>query len=367
MRGLYIHIPFCTSKCSYCDFYSLAGKTQVLSVYLDSVLLEAGKYRRMSFQTLYIGGGTPSLVGAYGLAKLINGLSGIFDLRNLKEASIEVNPESAGIDLMRSALSLGINRISIGVQSLNDVELNKSGRIHNARQALRAIDNCRICGFKNISADIIIGLPGQNWASMKRTLDQLIPAGLTHLSVYCLSIEENTPFAVNPPADLITDDQQADLFEATVDYLRQHGFLHYEISNFALPGYECLHNLNYWRGGEYVGLGPSAASHLGGRRFANLPSLDAYIADPSGIEIPGEVLKPERKAGEEAMLRLRLLEEGLNLQNMEKQYPNGEINGVKVRLDEMTASNMLVRSGCKYKLPAAKILTSNQVFVKIID
>ena len=367
MAGLYIHIPFCVRKCHYCDFYSVPGKTALLDSYLDAVFLEAGKYREMEFETLYIGGGTPSILGPKRLEALIKGLSLHLDLGHLQEASIEVNPESASADFLSMAFSLGISRISIGVQSLNDNELKKAGRIHDAHTAIDAIDTAARCGFENISADVIIGLPGQTAESLLTTLTQLETRKLTHLSTYCLSIEENTPFAVNPPVDLVEDDGQAILFEEAVQYLRQHRFNHYEISNFSLPGKECLHNLNYWHGGEYVGLGSSAASHINGRRMKNSADLERYIKSPLTIEVEEEELGPAAKMAEEAMLRLRLLEEGLELKVLESRYACVNVKELKSRLDKMTGERMLVKSGDNYRLPSEGVLTSNQVFVNVLN
>jgi oxygen-independent coproporphyrinogen III oxidase len=367
MAGLYVHIPFCVRKCHYCDFYSVPGKTWLLDGYLDALLVEAGKHRKMEVETLYIGGGTPSILGPKRLETLIKGLSQCLDLGHLREASIEVNPESADADFLSMALSLGINRLSIGVQSLNDSELKKAGRIHNACMAIDAIDTAARCGFINISADIIIGLPGQTPDSLAATLTQLEARRLTHLSAYCLSVEENTPFAISPPQDLVENDNQAVLFEEVVRYLRGHGFKHYEISNFSLPGKECLHNLNYWRGGEYVGLGPAAASHINGRRLKNASCLERYLENPLTIDVEEEELGPAAKMAEEAMLRLRLLEEGLDLKKLERRYACVDVGGLKSRLDGMIGERMLVKAGDKYMLSSDGVLTSNQVFVNVLN
>jgi oxygen-independent coproporphyrinogen III oxidase len=367
MLGLYVHIPFCARKCRYCDFYSVPGKAALLDRYLDSLFLEAEKYSGAEFDTLYIGGGTPSILGPARLAALMKGLSKRLGLRHLVEASIEVNPESSSREFLTMALLLGINRVSIGVQSLNDEELRKAGRLHNARAALEAIDNAARCGFENISADIIVGLPGQTAATLTSTLDQLSGGGLTHLSAYCLSIEKNTPFAVDPPPDLVDDDNQATLFEMLVLYLKQQRFKHYEISNFCLPGRECLHNLNYWRGGEYVGLGPAAASNLNGRRLKNEASLERYVMDPLLIEIESEELAPGDRMSEEAMLRLRLLGEGLDFGWLQGRYPGVDAAELKARLDKMAGEGMLVKNADTYFLPAGGVLTSNQVFMDVVS
>ena len=200
----------------------------------------------------------------------------------LIESTIELNPESATPEFLQTVKNLGFTRLSFGVQSLNDNELKSVGRIHTAKQAVAAIKLAQNLKFPAISADLIIGLPGQTDKSLRKSLDTLISLGIQHLSVYCLSLEAGTPLANNPHPDLPSDDMQAQLFEETRSFLQSRGFAHYEISNFALPGYECLHNLNYWRGGEYLGLGPAAASHLHGKRFKNRPNLDAYLQNPTG-------------------------------------------------------------------------------------
>ena len=236
MRGLYIHIPFCISKCHYCDFYSLTTVPELMDSYIDALLVEADSYRGLSFATLYIGGGTPSLLGSARLEKLVNGLSRRFDLEDLQEATIEVNPESAGRDFLQTAYSFGVRRLSIGAQSLNAEELKKAGRAHDRRQVLETIDIASHSGFQNISADVMIGLPGQTTQSLANTLNILIGAGIDHISAYCLSVEEGTAFYRFPPPDLPGEDDQAGLFESAVDILGAHGFAHYEISNFTLPG-----------------------------------------------------------------------------------------------------------------------------------
>ena len=388
MLGLYVHIPFCVRKCGYCDFYSEAGRLHLMDAYLQALLTEAGQYRgpgfdthviarppqwprqsvrRPGFDTLYIGGGTPSLLGAPGLEQMMSGLSACLDLSNLGEATIEANPDTAGSGFLGAALACGINRLSIGVQSLNDDELTKSGRLHNAVQALAAIARARECGFEDISADIIVGLPGQTPRSLENTLGRLVNSGVTHISAYCLSVEPGTKFDKHPPPDLPDDDAQAGLFEFAARYLKDNGFVHYEISNFARPGRECRHNLNYWRGGEYLGLGAGAASHLEGRRFKNSADLDGYIKAPLASQCEAEELGPEAKSAEEAMLRLRLLEEGLDVGSLAARY--GEINtvGLHRRLDKLADDNMLAREGTHYRLPPAMVMTSNRVFIEIID
>ncbi len=367
MRGLYVHVPFCVRKCAYCDFYSLAGHTELIEPYVDAVLKESRQYAGLSFQTLYFGGGTPSLLGAEGLDRFLDGLRRSFDLSGLVEATIEVNPDSANIELFEIALRKGINRVSIGVQSLADDELRSVGRIHTAIQAMNAIELAKATGFSNISADVIVGLPCQTWQTLRHTLITLLGAGIQHLSLYCLSLEPDTPLALAPPEDLPSDDTQAELFEsARGGFLEKHGFVHYEISNFALPGYECQHNLNYWRGGEYLGLGPAAASHLNGKRFRNCPDLKAYLGNPTALVADIEALDVPEKAAEEAMLRLRLLAEGLNIDELIRRYGQQGVTELTDRLHRLAEMGLLDCDGRSYRLPPSRILTSNPVLSQVL-
>ncbi|MCX6003980.1 MAG: radical SAM family heme chaperone HemW [Chloroflexi bacterium] len=365
-RGLYVHIPFCVEKCSYCDFYSLPARLGALESYVRAVVQESQSYIGLSFQTLYLGGGTPSLLGTKNLKDLIGGIRKSLDLSGLVEATIEVNPESATREFLETVKDAGVNRVSFGVQSLSDDELKSVGRIHTATQAISAIKLAKRLGFKAISADLIIGLPGQTWATLRESLETLVGLGIGHLSVYCLSLEEGTPLAENPPDDLISDDIQAEFFEKTRAFLDTCGFVHYEISNFAIEGYECLHNLNYWRGGEYLGLGPSAASHLHGKRFRNRADLDAYLENPTGQTEYIEELEAQDKAAEEAMLRLRLLTEGIDSSELTTRFGHEHIEAIISRLDGMVGEGLLTYENSRYRLVPSRIITSNQIFARIL-
>lgn len=402
MKGLYIHIPFCVRKCSYCDFYSLPNRQSSIAHYVRAVLREAGSFplsqrgikgdlqplKNFSLQTLYLGGGTPSLLGPQNLQTLISGLmlvpspsrgegqdegvpqngEGLKGVGlDLAESTLEVNPESATPEFLQTAKNLGFNRLSFGVQSLSDAELQSVGRIHTAAQAVAAIKLAQKTGFQNISADLIIGLPAQTWHSLHSSLEALTGLGLPHLSVYCLSLENGTQLALNPPNDLPSDDTQAELYEKTRTFLINSGFVHYEISNYARPGFECLHNLNYWRGGEYLGLGPAAASHLDGKRFKNNNDLDAYLQNPTGQVEYVETLSPKEKAAEEAMLRLRLLEEGLNTDELTAKFSPANTSDIILRLEKMKREGLWLQTGVTYRLEPAHILTSNSIFSRVIS
>lgn len=366
MYGLYIHIPFCTSKCPYCDFYSLPGRQGQISSYIDAVLCEAKKYRGEAFRTLYIGGGTPSLLGASGLRKLMAGLRENFQLGNLEEATIEANPESADSDFFNAAKAGGFTRVSIGVQSLDNAELRKAGRVHNAVQAMRAIRMAFDSGFTNVSADIMIGLQGQTLRSLENTLHKILETGITHVSVYCLAVEDGTPLANNVLDDLPCDDEQAVLYDLARNILRRTGFIHYEISNFALQGRQCRHNINYWKGGDYLGLGPAAASHIGGRRLKNESNLENYLKDSLTVRVEEERLELSNKIGEEAMLRLRLLQEGINLEEMTVEFGRENIAPLAIKLENMTAAGSLVLRDKHYCLPYDRVLVSNSIMADVL-
>lgn len=366
MRGLYIHIPFCVRKCSYCDFYSLPTHLDYLESYLCAVVRESQAYRGLSCQTLYLGGGTPSLLGGNHLRNLIGGIGKSLDISELVEATIEVNPESVSGELLLAAKDAGINRVSIGVQSLADNELKSVGRIHNSLQATEAIKLTKKLGFKSVSADLLIGLPGQTWLSLRNTLEKLTGIGIQHLSAYCLSLEESTPLAKSPPPDLPSDDMQADFFERANSFLSERGFLHYEISNFALKGHECRHNLNYWHGGEYLGLGPSAASHLNGRRFRNGADLNSYLEKPTDLIEENEELNMENKVAEEAMLRLRLLMEGIEINELTARFGHDSSGALVSRLNCLVDEGQLVFDGSSYRLAPSRILTSNPIFARVL-
>jgi oxygen-independent coproporphyrinogen-3 oxidase len=366
MRGLYVHVPFCIRKCGYCDFYSLAARDDSKAAYVGAVLREASASVGRSFNTLYLGGGTPSLLGPELLERLVSGLRSAFDLSALVEASMEVNPDSAYPDLLLAAGRIGFNRLSVGVQSLSDDELRSVGRIHTATQAIETIRHAQSLGFRSVSADLIAGLPGQTWPSLRHSLETLLDLGIDHVSLYCLSVEEGTPLAAAIPVDLPSDDLQAELFEQASSLLAGRGFAHYEISNFARPGHECLHNLVYWRGGEYLGLGPAAASHVGGKRFNNRADLDAYVLEPEGQREHVECLDQGAKAAEEAMLRLRLLGEGLDFEALEAKFGSGNVADLGDRLEGLVRGGMLERQGARHKLNPSRVLTSNPIFAEVL-
>jgi len=365
--GLYIHIPFCVRKCAYCDFYSLPGKEHLLDRYIDAVALESSAHTGLTFDTLYIGGGTPSLLGPDGLTRLMRGLRRHLDISHLSEATLECNPDSTTPELLAAAVSAGIDRVSIGVQSLSNSELHSVGRIHTAAQALQAIDYVKQSGIRRVSADVIIGLPGQDWNSLHSTLETLLKTGVQHLSAYCLSLEEHTPLYDNPPPSLPSDDRQAELYEQLTEYLNTYGFIHYEISNYAQPGQASRHNLNYSRVDYYLGLGTAAASHSHSTRSKNAVHIDRYMLNPKCAVQESETLSLPEKIGEEAMLRLRLLNEGIIVADMTQKYGAPDCQPLFRRLDQLLHDNLLTCDGAAYRIPPSRVLTCNSILSQVLE
>lgn len=298
-RGLYIHIPFCLSKCPYCDFYSIAFSQQTAREYSRAVERNLRHYGG-EYDTVYFGGGTPVLL-ADKMAEMLRAA----DIAPNAEITAECNPcvtDEKALCAMRAA---GVNRISFGVQSLDDAELSALGRRHSARQAREAILRAKECGFDDISADIMLAVQGQNAASLTRTIEGLAELPLTHISAYLLKIEPATPFGQNPPP-LPDEDETAELYALAVRLLAENGFAQYEISNFAKSGRECRHNLKYWRCEEYLGIGTAAHSFVDGVRFAVARDISAFIE--SEVQ-PVQVTDGAAGSAEERlMLGLRLSE-----------------------------------------------------------
>ena len=312
--GLYVHVPFCRSKCQYCDFYSLPCKDdKLMDGYLDAVcahIKEAGALApNHKVDTVYFGGGTPSFFGAEGMAVILTTIRRNFDVDNNAEITFEANPDSISEKLLHRLRAEGFNRVSLGIQCDDDEILKKLGRPHTYAQAVTAYQRIRKAGYRNVSVDLMYGLPGQTLADWQETLDNVLKLLPEHISCYGLKVEEGTPlYEYKDAANLPGDDLQADMYLAAVEMLRSRGYRQYEISNFARKGLYSRHNMKYWTGGEYLGFGPSASSDFAGKRFTLSRDLQAYI---QGIRDGGEVMEDvqdiplRERAGEYLMLRLR--------------------------------------------------------------
>jgi len=358
--GLYIHIPFCKQKCLYCDFASFAGKTDLIDTYLSALAQEAALVPHTPAQTLYVGGGTPSLLGISQLQQLVQIITAHFgEVSRFEESTFEANPESLSrekADFLRGA---GFNRLSLGLQSFNDDELKRIGRVHSAADFLRAYGAARAAGFSNINVDLIAGLPAQSLANFSRSLLHLISLKPEHISVYGLQIEEGTPFFERG----IVCDQvlMRTMLEFAHDELARAGYMHYEISNYALAGKESKHNTHYWHNGDYIGLGSAAASYYGGVRRQNVADVQEYIsrinAGQSAVAFE-EKLTDQAKAGECLMLGLRLLG-GMELTAQQESFFAREI-------EKHIRGGLLMRDGKKVKLTQEGLYLANEVFCSFV-
>ena len=289
MFGLYIHIPYCRSKCRYCDFYSTPCPDGVPEAYIDALCREMDRFSPCGStplrpDTLYFGGGTPSLLTPAQAARLIRAAGPVPDA----EITLEANPETVTPERLAAFRRAGVNRLSLGIQTARDDSLARLGRRHTAAQSRRALGMAVQAGFTDISGDLMLALPAYTMAELDETIALLAESGCTHISGYLLKIEPNTVFGKRPPEALPDDDAAADFYLAAVEKLAALGYAQYEISNFARPGFESRHNRIYWDCGDYLGLGPAAHSCMGGKRFATPAGTAAFLAAPAVYEPQGE-------------------------------------------------------------------------------
>lgn len=344
--NLYVHIPFCLSKCKYCALYSEAGRSD-LAAYAPlpakEYLIRSGKATNVT--TAYFGGGTPGLLGSEGLQRLVKGLTDAgLDFTEVEEWTVELNPFIASLELLTTLRRLGVNRLSFGVQIMDDKILKLLGRRHNVADVQKAFSIARSVGFENVGLDLIAGLPNVTKEMWQKTLNSAIELNTKHLSVYGLILEPNTPLAVEVESGALqipSDDEQMDILAETASLLADNGFNRYEISNYALNGYECRHNLACWRGEDYIGLGPAAASRQGLERRTNAPNLDDWkTAILKGQQPPAEnleALSPEEDAIERFIYGLRLAE-GVSPQEFALYNPAAKplVEGWEKSLQELT-------------------------------
>lgn len=312
--GIYLHIPFCRRKCLYCDFCSFPATSEELrAAYTDALCREMRSYREAAraytVDTVYIGGGTPSCLSVTETERLLACLYDNFDISAGAEVSSEVNPATADEEKLRVWRGLGINRLSVGVQSFDDGELRALGRLHTAGEAVAFVAAARRAGFENIGLDLMYGIPRQTPESFAATLARAVSLSPTHISAYSLQVEEGTPFFERRDTlDIPDDDANADLYDLCRATLETAGYAQYEISNYAKDGYQCRHNLRYWRMSPYIGMGVAAYSYFEGVRYGHDRDLPAYLASDFASHPAGEPLNAAEREYESVMLGLRLAE-----------------------------------------------------------
>ena len=368
--GLYVHIPFCKRKCPYCDFYSSPMYLPEKGVYTDCVVssIENHRNKNLTADTLYFGGGTPILLGYQNVSKIISACSEIFSLDISKsEITLEANPESVSGSEIRDLASSGVNRISMGLQSSSAQELKSLGRNHSAQDVKRAVEFIKSAGITNFSLDIMLGIPGQTVGSAIASAEYCLSLGAPHISAYMLKTEPDTPFySLAPSLDIPDDDTTADIYEAVSDRLRKEGYNRYEISNFALPGFESAHNLKYWNCEEYLGFGPSAHSFLNGKRFFYPRDFENFILSQGFCEPQFD--SEGGGVDEFIMLRLRL-QNGFSLAELSEKYPgysSAETEKIVSSAKKYSALGLVNFDGNRISLTDRGVLVSNSVIAGIM-
>jgi len=362
LYGLYVHIPFCRKKCNYCDFYSIEYDEEVANQFLvaleEEILQFYKKYKLYNnISTLYIGGGTPSVLVPKQLAHLFHILNKHFDFSYLKEVTVEVNPESVDeekICIIKSFFNDKNLRLSLGVQSFNDNILEILGRCHKSKDVYKTIEIFNKLKIKNYNLDLIFGCPTQQIKDVKYDICQAILCSPTHVSCYALTIEEGTPFFQKGVK--IDPDLQAQMYELIVELLQENMYYRYEISNFSKNGYECLHNLNYWRYKEYLGFGPSSVAFFDKCRIKNVSSVKEYVNKRFCYN--EELIDEETALKEQIMLALRT-EEGLQLTNVILQKYGEQIK-------ELVNTKKLVKENDRIKISSPYKFLSNQIIVEFM-
>jgi oxygen-independent coproporphyrinogen-3 oxidase len=372
--GLYVHVPFCRSRCVYCDFdSSVLGDGHEVRKYLDAVAVETRAAFAASpdsnVKTLYLGGGTPTAVGAASLASLVDSVSSSFDTTAVDEFTCEANPESVDGGTLGALRTVGVNRLSLGVQSFDDTLLAWMGRLHTSAEAVSAFEAARVTGFENVSVDIMYGVPGQTRSGWLKDVSRAIDLEPEHISTYCLQLGSEAPIVKERRGINLPDDETAaEMYYAAKDALAATGYRHYEISNFAKPAFECRHNVNYWRDGEYLGLGPSAASHVGGTRYTNPRGLDAYMKAVTAGRWPLAAPEPSdtaREARTAFVLGLRMLE-GVELGDFETRYEFDVAGALGEDIVLLVDAGLLEHNGGAVRLTRRGLFLSDEIFSRLI-
>ena len=373
--GLYIHIPFCLHKCPYCDFYSTVGKADYRR-YTDALMLHMEDYsdalKNCVVDTIYIGGGTPSVLPVRMLCELLDAAYDFFDVDDAAEVTMEANPATLNRSALKRLNRAGVNRLSIGVQSTFDNELKALGRVHTYAQFEEGFHWARDAGFENISVDLMYGIPEQTADSLSQSLETITDLLPEHISLYGLKLEPETPFGQNPPAGLPDDDDTVDMYLDAVDYLASRGYRQYEISNFALEGRQSRHNLRYWNCEEYLGLGPGAHSYLNGQRFSFKRDTKMYITAMSDLSKNLPIIdeqytvSPDERIGEYVMLRLRL-NDGVDTSEFYRRFGVAFETLYGQYLEPYISGGYMFRTQKGYALTPVGMCVSNEILSTMLS
>ena len=366
MKGIYIHIPFCIKKCKYCDFNSFSACREDKDAYLSALFLEMEKYRGAIVDSVFIGGGTPTSLTSGQLEQLLINIKKNFLLSKYCEFTVEANPKTLDKEKLELLKKYGVNRLSIGVQSFNDQELENLGRVHTGLEAEETIRLCQKY-FKNISIDLMCAIPGQTKESFKANLEKAFSLSPQHISCYSLILEEGTPlFDEYEKGNLVLPDEdtEREIYDIACSQMEKHGYRQYEISNFAQPGYQSKHNTKYWRCEEYIGMGLSAHSFIDGVRFSNTDDFSSYI---KGEFLSGdmETLSKEDKMSEFMFLGLRMTE-GVTKMSFRERFNEDLEKVFEKPLLKFKKMGMIEEENDKIRLSKKAISVSNQILCEFI-
>lgn len=370
--GLYIHIPFCKQKCIYCDFLSFSQKNSRFEEYFNALKKEILNYSRIykdkvTISSIFIGGGTPSYPDAEYIVDVMKTVGENFTVDKNAEISIECNPGSANLDAMKKYREAGINRISFGVQSTDNDILKFLGRIHDKEQFVKSVLQAREVGFRNINADLIFGIPNQTNKQFSDSIDMMIELEIPHISAYSLIIEPETKlYDMVDKHEVVPCDDEIDreMYHNAINKLHNHGYNHYEISNFALSGFECKHNIMYWKTDEYFGVGLGAASYYGNKRYSNTGKFEEYCKNPHIDENETEELSIEDKMNEFMMLGFRLID-GPDSDEFFKRFNVSYFEIFKEKLEKV--SDLIEIKGNNYCLNSKGLDFANIIFSEFCD
>ena len=365
MLGIYIHIPFCRRRCNYCDFCSSVAPRGDISAYVAALKksINAFPEQGLSADTVYLGGGTPSLLSGDEMSEILNSVRRKFTLSGDCEITSEANPCTVTPQLLRDYRAAGINRLSFGIQSCKANELVTLGRLHTFEDAANAVEYAHTAGIENISADIMLGIPHQTPSPLRESVGKIASLGVRHISAYMLKIEPGTRFDCDEIRAIVPDDDTvSDMYLNAVGQLSQLGFEQYEISNFSVPGYESRHNLKYWTGEPYIGFGPSAHSYFGGQRFYVSEDIQAFISDPLALPIT-EDSSPDALE-EYLMLGLRL-RKGISIDMI--RHLGGNVEKLAIAAAPFERAGLLTVKDNAITLTTRGFLVSNGIISRLID
>jgi len=372
--ALYVHIPFCDHKCIYCDFYSIITSDNIRP-FLNSLKKEIEYYsadysKDRIFTSIFFGGGTPSLMEPEYLGEIINSLKANYSVSEDAEITMETNPGTVNKNKLKAFREIGINRISIGIQSFDERELKFLTRIHDKNTAIETVNNAKGIGFDNISVDLIFNLPGQTKEKWRSNLETALTLPIKHLSTYSLILERGTilnKMVIDKKVVMQDDDYDADLYEMTIDFMENKEFLQYEVSNFTKPGYECRHNNAYWRYRDYLSFGTSSHSFVDGKRWWNFSSLKHYMSEieKNGHSVAGyEIISEEQKFNEYVMLAFR--SSGLNLVEFKNMFGEDWINEKYSYFNELMKQSLIKISDTKITLTKKGYSVCDEILSKIL-